>query len=89
MDGRIDKTGTLQVVADNEVVVDDDRALAARVMEDREIQTIRDEVLEVHGSTPSSKPEGVTRSYTKTQMESTAGLKTTGKWKRQRGYTTT
>jgi hypothetical protein len=43
MDGRIDKTGTLQVVADNEVVVDDDRALAARVMEDREIQTIRDE----------------------------------------------
>ena len=50
MDGRIDETGTLQVVADNEVVVDDNRALAARVVKDREIQTIRDEVLEVHGS---------------------------------------
>jgi hypothetical protein len=58
MDGRIDETGTLRA---EEEVVDDGRALAARVVKDQEIQTIRDEVLEVHGTKPPPKPEGVTR----------------------------
>ncbi len=58
MDGRIDETGTLFRTA--EVEVADSLTLAARVVEDREIRTIHDEVLEMHGTRPPPKPEGVT-----------------------------
>ena len=57
MNGRIDETGTLR--AEKEVV-DDERALAARVVEAQEIRTTKDEVLEMHGTRPPPKPEGVT-----------------------------
>ncbi len=59
MDGRIDETGTLYRA--EEVEVSDSLALAARVVEEREICTINDEVLEMHGTRPPPKPEGVTR----------------------------
>ena len=41
--------------------MDDKRALAARVVKAREIRTMKDEVLEMHGTRPPPKPEGVTR----------------------------
>ncbi len=59
MDGRIDETGTL--FRTEEVEVSDSLALAARVVEEREIRTVNDEVLELHGTRPPPKPEGVTR----------------------------
>jgi hypothetical protein len=58
LDARIDETGTLARRDENWGY---DRELNARVVEEQELRGITDEVLEMHGSRPGRKPDGVVR----------------------------
>jgi hypothetical protein len=57
-DIRIDETGTMVL---SEEVLGRNRMMEARVAEERELREINDEVLEMHGTQPGKKPEGVVR----------------------------
>ncbi len=54
MDSRIDETGTLESLMDAY-----GREVAARVVEQQELQNLNDEVLEIHGVQLGKKPDGV------------------------------
>jgi hypothetical protein len=54
MDGRIDEMGTLESPMDAY-----GREVAARVVEQQKLQTLNDEVLEIHGVQTGKKPDGV------------------------------
>ncbi len=56
LDVKIDETGTL---ARREESWGIDKELAARVLEERELRDITDDVLKIHGTRPRQKPDGV------------------------------
>ena len=58
MDGRVDETGTLTW---GESVEAEGRELAARIVEEQELQNINDELLGIHGVRPGKKPDRVMR----------------------------
>jgi hypothetical protein len=53
MDSRIDETGTFKSPMDAY-----GKEEAVRVVEQRELQNLNDEVLEIHGVRPGKKPDG-------------------------------
>lgn len=53
---RIDETGTLAM---DEEMLGRNMEMEARVTEERELRTISDDVLEMHGTRPGKKPEGI------------------------------
>ena len=58
IDYRIDETGTLALNGDPP---GRNLEMEARVLEERELRMINDDVLEIHGTRPGKKPEGVVR----------------------------
>jgi hypothetical protein len=57
LEAGIDKTGTLTLGETHEA----NKELAARLGKQREIQGIQDKILEIHGTQPGKKPDGVLR----------------------------
>jgi hypothetical protein len=57
LEAGIDKMGTLTLGETHEA----NRELATQVGKQRAIQCIRDKVLEIHGTRPGKKPDGVIR----------------------------
>jgi hypothetical protein len=60
LDRRVDETGTLEEEEETLEMIRD-RERAAELDEARELTSIRDEVLEIHGNRPGRKQDGVIR----------------------------